>query len=176
VRLDDQWHGDGGIRMAAPLAPAVHLGARRIVTVSTRFRPSAGMAPRGAPYPPPAQILGQLSNAVFLDAVDQDAEQLTRINALVKDLPPDRRGALREIELLVVRPSVDLGMLARPHEAQLPRWFRFMTRGLGTREARGRDFLSLLMFRSSYIREVIAIGEADARKHAGTLEKLLLEG
>lgn len=175
VRLLGQWHGDGGIRMATPLAPAVHLGASRIITVSTRHKPGRSVAIRSeAAYPAPAQILGQLFNAIFHDAVDHDTEQLRRVNALVRDLPPEKKESLREIDMLVVRPSVDLGALARLHEPKLPRWFRFLTRGLGTREAQGRDFLSLLMFRSDYIERVIEIGEADARTHREELSRLVL--
>ncbi len=128
VRLADAWHGDGGIRMAAPLAPAVHLGASRIITVSTPHKGNPGEAElREVRYPPPAQILGNLFNAVFLDAIDQDAEQLNRTNSLLHELPEAKHKGLREIELLVIRPSVDLGELAREHEADLPRWFRFLT-------------------------------------------------
>lgn len=176
IRLDGQWHGDGGIGMATPLAPAVHLGASRIITVSTRHKPDRSVATRHeSPYPKPAQILGQLFNVVFLDAVDQDAERLHRLNGLVRALPPEKETSLREIDLLVVRPSVDLGALARQYEPTLPRWFRFLTRGLGTREPQGRDFLSLLMFSSDYIEQVIAIGEADARGHRDELSRLLLD-
>lgn len=176
VRLDGQWHGDGGIGMSTPLAPAVHLGANRIITVSTRHKPGRKvLTRRGRPYPKPAQILGQLFNVVFLDAVDQDAERLRRLNDLVRALPPHRETGLREIDALVVRPSVDLGALARQYEPALPRWFRFLTRGLGTRELQGRDFLSLLMFSSDYIEHVIAIGEADARRHRDELSRLLLD-
>ena len=175
VRLADSWHGDGGIRMAAPLAPAVHLGASRIITVSTRHKPARREAElQEGRYPPPAQILGKLFNAIFLDAIDQDAEQLNRINSLLQELPAEKRKGLREIETLVVRPSVDLGKLAREHEADLPRWFRFLTRGLGTRETRSPDFLSLLMFQSDYISRVIEIGEADAQKHCDELSRLVL--
>ena len=114
--------------MAAPLAPAVHLGASRIITVSTPHKGNPGEAElREVRYPPPAQILGNLFNAVFLDAIDQDAEQLNRTNSLLHELPEAKHKGLREIELLVIRPSVDLGELAREHEADLPRWFRFLT-------------------------------------------------
>ena len=175
VRLAYAWHGDGGIRMAAPLAPAVHLGANRIITVSTQYKRSPPEAElREATYPPPTQILGNLLNAVFLDAIDQDAEHLNRINSLLQELPAEKHKDLREIETLVIRPSVDLGELAREHEADLPRWFRFLTRGLGTRETRSADLLSLLMFQSDYIGRVIEIGEADAREHCDELSRLVL--
>jgi len=175
VRLRDSWHGDGGIRQAAPLSPAVHLGATRILAVSTRHRDAAReQVPEHRSYPPPAQILGKLFNAVFLDVMDQDAERLELINELISDLPPDRRRGMRPVESLVIRPSVDLGRLAREFEPALPGAFRFLTRGLGTREIQSPDFLSLLMFQSDYINRLIDIGEQDARRHYDEIAALLM--
>lgn len=175
VRLGRAWHGDGGVRLAAPLAPAVHLGASRIIAVSTRHRAAGAEGARAAArYPPPAQVLGELFNAVFLDVIDQDARRLETINRLICDLPPEKRRGMREIESFVVRPSVDLSQLARQHEPRLPYAFRFMTRGLGTRQTDSPDFLSLLMFQPDYIAHLIEIGEADARKHMDELAPLLM--
>jgi len=175
VRLIDAWHGDGGVRLAAPLAPAVHLGASRIIAVSTRYKRGAQEAElREASYPPPAQILGKLFNAIFLDVIDQDVQRLERINSLLSELPPEKRGGMRKIEIMVLRPSVDLGKLAREYEPDLPRGFRFLTRGLGTRETTSPDFLSLLMFQPDYIARLIEIGEADARERCDELGRLVL--
>ena len=85
-------------------------------------------------YPPPAQVLGVLMNAIFLDLVDQDAIRLERINRLLDNLPEDERNQMRPVKLLVVRPSRDLGRLVAEYEPRLPTAFKFMTRGLGTRE------------------------------------------
>lgn len=174
VRLGESWHGDGGIRLAAPLAPAVHLGANRIVAVSTRHRDAYAKTEPSVRYPPPAQILGKLINAVFLDVIDQDVRRLETINGLICDLPPEKRRGMRKIESFIVRPSVDLGKLARHHEPDLPWAFRFMTRGLGTRDTASPDFLSLLMFQPDYIEHLIEIGEADAREHYDELARLIL--
>lgn len=174
VRLGGSWHGDGGIRLAAPLAPAVHLGARRIIAVSTRHRGAHGRREASIRYPPPAQILGKLINAVFLDVIDQDVRRLETINGLICDLPPEKRRGMRKIESFTVRPSVNLGELARQHEPDLPRAFRFLTRGLGTRQTPSQDFLSLLMFQPDYIEHMIEIGEADARRHRDDLARLIL--
>jgi NTE family protein len=175
VRLADGWHGDGGVRLAAPLSPAVHLGARRILAVSTRYqRPAEEQEISPNRYPPPAQILGKLLNAIFLDVIDQDAERLERINHLLRQVPPERRGGMREIDCVVLRPSVDLGRLAGEYEAGLPRGFRFLTRGLGTRETASADFLSLLMFHPDYIQRLTAIGEADAEARGEEIRRLVL--
>jgi NTE family protein len=165
VEIDGAWYGDGGIRLTAPLSPAVHLGARRIIAVSTRYARSREEADRPAVsgYPPPAQVAGVLYNAIFLDQLDADALQLQQINRLVSCLPESERQGLRHVDLLMLRPSIDLGRLANEYEPELPRAFRFMTRGLGTRETRSNDMLSLVMFQNDYVRRLIELGEADAR-------------
>jgi NTE family protein len=165
VALGGEWHGDGGIRLSAPLSPAIHLGARRILAISTRHRSGLGAA-ANAPmidgYPPPAQIAGSLINALFLDLIDGDALRLERLNELLARVPEDRRDGLRPVDLMLVRPSRDLGALANEYEPQLPRGFRFLTRGLGTRQTRSNDFLSLVMFQHDYLKQLIELGRADA--------------
>jgi NTE family protein len=164
VDVDGAWYGDGGIGLTAPLSPAVHLGASRIIAVSTRYARSRQEADRPAVrgYPPPAQVAGVLFNAIFLDQLDSDALHMQQVNELIAELPGGRYNGLRHIELLVLRPSEDLGRLANEYEAQLPRAFRFLTRGLGTRETRSNDMLSLMMFQGDYVRRLLEMGEADA--------------
>ena len=164
VRIGPDWYGDGGLRLTAPLSPALHLGAGRILAVSTRFERSQAEANRPAVvgYPPPAQILGVMYNAIFLDLIDQDVLRLERMNRLLAKLPPDERDGMRIVDILVIRPSHDLGRLARGYEPRLPGMFRWLTRGLGTRETSSPDVLSLLMFQDDYLARLIALGEADA--------------
>jgi NTE family protein len=164
VEVDGAWYGDGGIRLTDPLSPAVHLGARRILAVTTRYARTREEADRPTinGYPPPAQVAGALYNAIFLDQLDGDAFQLQQINRLIARLPETQRDGLRHIDLLLLRPSVDLGRLANAYEPELPRAFRFLTRGLGTRETRSNDMLSLVMFQSDYVRRLVELGEADA--------------
>ncbi len=165
-RVGNQWYGDGGIRLTAPLSPALHLGASRIITISTRSIDSKVIDSTEDPiYPPPAQVLGTLYNAVFLDVIDQDVIRMDMINRLVKRVPPERREGMRVIDILVMRPSVDLGQLAREYEPRLPRVFRFLTRGLGTRKSTSPDILSLVMFQEDFLRRVIELGEEDAERH-----------
>lgn len=175
VEVDGGWYGDGGIRLTAPLSPAVHLGARRIIAVSTRYDRSREEADRPAinGYPPPAQVAGVLYNAIFLDQLDGDAFQMEQINRLIGRLPDGQREGMRHIDLLMIRPSVDLGRLANAYEPELPRAFRFLTRGLGTRETRSNDMLSLVMFQSDYVRRIVELGEADALSKISEIRRFL---
>ncbi|HUF13308.1 MAG TPA: patatin-like phospholipase family protein [Longimicrobiales bacterium] len=164
IRIGNAWYGDGGIRLTAPLSPALHLGATHVMAVATRHERSIEQAdaPVIAGYPPPAQVIGVLLNSVFLDVIDQDAMRLERINRLIEKLPDEDRGGMRPIRLLVLRPSVDLGRIASEHEPQLPRSFRMLTRGLGSRETASADVLSMLMFQHDYLTRLVDLGEADA--------------
>lgn len=168
VQLGKDWYGDGGIRLTAPLSPALHLGARRILAVSTRYERTQAdwEEPAIAGYPPPAQVAGVLLNAVFLDQLDNDAVRLERLNRLLEAMPEVERHGLRPIKLLVLRPSRDLGKLSSQFETELPKPVRFLTRGLGTRETKSPDVLSLILFQPEYLRALMEIGEEDAHARA----------
>ncbi len=165
VYVDGSWYGDGGIRLTAPLSPAIHMGARRLLAISTRHISLDTMADdvtRIDDYPAPAKVIGAMYNAIFLDVFDNDALRLERINSLIRHLPEDKRDGMVPVKLLLLRPSEDLGNLAGRYEPQLPGAFRFMTRGLGTRENRSTDMLSLVMFQPDYLQHLIRLGEQDA--------------
>jgi NTE family protein len=174
VRLGAHWHGDGGIRLSAPLSPALHLGADRILAISTHYAKTFAEAdePQVIGYPPPAQILGQLMDAIFLDAMDEDSARLERANAFLRELPTEERHGYRMVDFAVVRPSQDLGLLAAEYEPELPRGFRFLTRSLGTQETSNADFLSLLLFVPEYLQRLIAMGEADFEARLEAIERV----
>lgn len=175
VKLGDSWHGDGGIRLSAPLSPALHLGAKRILAMTTRYQPTFEEAdrPDTLGYPPPVQIIGNLMDAIFLDVIDQDAMRLERLNTLLRKLPEEQRDGMREIDLLVLRPSVDLGKLAGEYETEIPSSLRWLLRGLGSKETSGSDFLSMLMFEPDYLKRLLEIGEADGETRMGEIERIL---
>jgi NTE family protein len=175
VKIGERWLGDGGIRLTSPLAPALHMGADRIVAVSTRYGKTRAeeAVPETPGYPPPAQVMGVMMNAVFLDALDWDALNMARINSLLRNLPPEHHAGLRVVELLILRPSRDLGKLASEFEPRLPQPFRFMTRGLGTRETRSPDSLALVMFEPAYLQALMELGEQDGEAHAPELDAFL---
>jgi NTE family protein len=151
------------------------LGARRILAVSTRYDQSRADAdrPEVSGYPPPAQVLGVLSRAVFLDLLDQDALRLERINRLLERLPEDQRDGMHPIRLVVLRPSRDIAALASQYEPALPRSFRYLVRGLGTRRTGSPEVLAMMMFQPDFIRALIELGEEDAEKRMDEILALL---
>lgn len=175
VKVGDEWYGDGGVRLTAPLSPALHLGASRILTISTKYLRTRAEAdaPLTIGYPPPAQVLGVLYNAVFLDLIDEDILRLRKVNHLLKHLPPDQRDHMRIVDIFVLRPSVDLGKLAGAFEPRLPGLFRYLTRGLGTRKTASPDLISLILFQVDYLKRLIEIGEADAIAQSDAIEAFL---
>ena len=175
IRIGDAWYGDGGIRLAAPLAPAIHLGADRILIVSTRYDRTREEANRPSivGYPPPAQILSILMSSIFLDMLDQDAQMLRRLNKLIEALPEDERNGMRPIQLMQIHPSLDLGRLAGDYEATLPATFRFLARGIGTEETESPDWLSMLLFEPDFINRLVEVGYHDARRLHDDIEAFL---
>ena len=172
-----EYFGDGSLRQRTPLAPAVHLGAGRLLAISTRYprtvEEAAGSAPEG--YPPPARVAGLLFNSIFLDALDEDAARLNRINELLGRIPegPSRPQDLRPVELLVLRPSQDLGRLAAEYAEHLPGFLRFLVSGLGARHSESSDLVSYLLFESAYISRLIELGEEDGERDWPRVEAFL---
>ena len=175
IRVDKEWYGDGGIRLTAPLSPALHLGASRILTISTRYARTRAESevPLVVGYPPPAQVVGTLYNAVFLDLIDQDIHRLQMVNKLLGKIPDAARNGMRPVDILVIRPSQDLGKLARQFEPSLPPALRFLTRGWGTRRTASPDMLSLMMFQPDYLRALVELGEADVAADWKRIEAFL---
>ena len=175
VQVGEHWYGDGNVRLTAPLSPALHLGANKIIAVSSRYNRTFDEAdtPLVTGYPPPAQVMGVLFDAVFLDLIDQDAMRMRKMNELLARVPPEHREGMRTVELLVVRPSRDLAEIAAEYEPRLPRPFRILTRGLGTRETAAPAVLSMLMFQDDYVRRLIRLGEEDAEQRAEEIDAFM---
>jgi NTE family protein len=177
IQLGQDWYGDGGIRLSEPLSPAIHLGANRIIAVSTRYgrtRKEADM-PLIRGYPPAAQIFGILLNAVFLDRIDQDAAVLERYNRLLAKIPKREREGMQQIKMVLIRPSRDLGKLSGEYQADLSGILKLFARGLGSSDTKSPDWLSMILFEPSFTQRLVDIGYTDAKARRDDFERLFEE-
>ena len=172
VAIGGEFYGDGAMRQATPLSPAVHLGADRILVIGVRDeRADRDAVPVGEDYYPSfGRIAGYVLDTLFLDGLYSDLERLTRINRMLKTMPADVRNqvspSMREIDTMVVLPSVDLRQIALDYMTELPRPVRLLLRGIGGSEGR---LLSFLLFESGFTQALIDQGYRDAMRDADRL-------
>ena len=172
ISVDGQteYFGDGSMRQSAPIAPAIHLGAERILVIGAgrMHEPQGDTTVNPTPsYPSLAQIAGHALSNIFLDALAVDVERVQRINQTLSLIPAEVRAqsALRPIELLVIAPSQRLDAVAARHVGELPGPVRAMLGALGVTsnmaDVRGAALASYLLFESGYTQELMALGRAD---------------
>jgi NTE family protein len=162
VRVGEDHFGDGCLRNTAPLSPAIHLGADRLLVISVR-RPDSRAAPQDKNIEPSmARILGVILNALLLDAVDVDMERMSRVNLTLDSVPEKRRTELqlRKLDYLWIRPSEDIGHMAGDLFDHLPAVIRYLIKGLGSsREA--SELTSYLLFDPVFCGRLVKLGYED---------------
>ncbi len=177
--VNREYFGDGSMRQTAPISPAIHLGADRILVVGCGFRQPADASDRQIDhrYPSLAQIAGHAMASIFLDSLYTDLERLERINKTLQIIPTEIKKhsglPLRPVEALVIEPSQRLDHLAAEHVHCLPWPVRWLLRGIGGTSQRGSALASYLLFERSYTRALMDLGYGDAMARRDELARFL---
>jgi NTE family protein len=174
VKLHREYFGDGSMRQIAPVSPALHLGADRVLIVGTG-RPMREQArERSSIYPSLAQIAGHALNSIFLDSLSVDIERLERINRTVQLIPQDRLDgsslALRPVKVLYITPSQPIERIAARFIHDLPRSVRFLLRPTGALSRAGSNRASYLLFEEPFCRALIDLGYQDTREREAEVQ------
>ena len=170
VQIDGEYFGDGAMRQATPLSPAIHLGADRILVIGVRDEtadePPTPSNPQS--WPSFANIAGYMLDTLFMDGLYSDLERMTRINQLVDAVKPEHRtgslASMRAIDTMLIVPSQDLREIAHKHKQELPFALRALLRGIGGKKPSESRLLSFLLFEQAYTRELIDLGYTDGMK------------
>ena len=182
-KLDGALYGDGCIRLTSPLSPAIHLGADRIIAIGIRYvRSNEQTIALNQTLKRDdlsiAEIGGVLLNAVFLDSLETDIERSERINNTLSLMTEEQRllhpSSLKQIPILALRPSQDLGQLAKGTLKEFPGLIRFLLKGVGAKEDKGWDLLSYLAFEKAYTTQLAELGYRDTLERKIEIQQFML--
>ena len=175
VQINQEYYADGAVRQLAPISPALHLGAEKVLVIGV-----SGVAHKRKEsikvtgYPTPAKVMGHMLNAAFLDSMETDVERLQRINRTVDKIPESVRKKhgmeLKPIELLEINPSASMDEIAGRHVQELPRAIRLFLGGSGNTSRNGSGILSYLLFSSGFCKDLIALGYKDGMARREEIE------
>ncbi|WP_420591363.1 patatin-like phospholipase family protein [Bacterioplanoides sp.] len=171
IKINREYFADGAVRQLAPLSPALHLGAEKIMVIGV-----SGVAHKRkehrqqSVYPTPAKIMGHMLNAAFLDSIESDVERLRRINRTVDKIPEKIRKQegmeLKKIDLLEINPSQSIDDIAGEHASEIPRALKLALGGSGNTSRNGSGILSYLLFSQGFCQNLIELGYNDGMNRA----------
>ncbi len=177
IMMGNEYHGDGSMREAAPLSPALHLGADKLLIISVRNPQPDNVSALKPRYPNLGQIAGYMFDTLFMDRLDSDIERLNRINFALaqtkRQMFQHNNAKLRPIEFLVISPSVDVRNIVAKHVHAFPRSMRILLKTFGAMNKEGRPLTSYLLFDSGFARELIDLGYHDGLAQRDKLQELL---
>lgn len=159
-----EFFGDGSMRQISPLAPAVQLGAHKVLVVGVGQPQRSGFAGSGpAGEPTMGGIAGHAMASVFHDTLQADVEQTQRIARTLKQLPPEVVAVLPypATEVLAIQPTQSLDAVAQAHVQSLPASVRHALGGLGAMRS-GGGLASYLLFEPGFVQALMTLGEQDA--------------
>ncbi|MEP7062228.1 MAG: patatin-like phospholipase family protein [Betaproteobacteria bacterium] len=179
ARIGDDYFMDGSVRQIAPLAPALHLGAQRLLVLAVgHFFGGSNKVPHEMPaYPSFAQTASHALSSIFLDNLAADLERLVAVNRLINLTSREQAlgaGAdVGHVDALLLAPSIDIGERALDYAPLLPTGVRTLLRGLGAMQQSGSTLMSYLLFDRQFCRLLIRQGYADAMARRAEIAEFL---
>lgn len=172
IKIGHSYYGDGALRNLAPISPVIHMGAKKVIIIGVRPK-NPQSHPGAEQYPSPSRIFGYMLNSLFFDSIDGDVERILHINDILKsDKILDEN--IRKIEILWIRPSLDIGLLAEKLSSNLPKSIKYLLSGIGNKSEYA-ELASHIMFESEYTQKLIALGISDAKAIGEKIKEFILK-
>lgn len=179
VHIGGEWCGDGSTRQFAPLSPAIHLGAEKILIIDAHYPAPKldAMSAQKDLYPSLSRVMGYLLDAIFSDSLYADMERVEQTNHILRRTPREKLHAnqpgSRQIETLMITPSRRIVDYAAQHVEALPKGIRWLLRSIGNGGKEGDLLLSYMLFEAVFCRDLIELGRRDAALHSNELRRFL---
>jgi len=172
--IGNEYYGDGGLRMTAPLSPAIHLGAERILVIGTRDESPIHVPEEPGDYPSMGELGGYMLDTLFMDTMMADLSRLRRINRTLELITPEQRQQthLKPINTLIIKPSVDVREITAAHAESIPGPVKSLLKMIG---GWGKDWRmpSYLLFEPAYTGALIELGRQDALNQSDEIKAFL---
>jgi NTE family protein len=155
-------YGDGHLGLEAPLRGAINCQADKILVIGNRQLKQGDPEKLRDNDIDFSRVLGGMINGLFLDNLERDIEMISHMNSMARLLPPEKQeqSSWRPIQILHLRPGVDMATIAQSHYSRIPMLLRLLLNFLGAKRHCG-DLLSFLLFEREFTRELIQLGFDD---------------
>ena len=177
VKINNEYFGDGAMRQATPLSPAIRLGAEKLLIINTDSKSPNNQLTDNQIYPSIGEVGGYMLDALFTGGLLSDLERLDRINQIIENSGNNSvqtsNKKMKHLDYCVISPSKDIKKIAKEHYKDVPYSIKLLMKGLGLKNRQESELLSFLFFESSFTSSLIELGFEDGMKKKSEIKAIL---
>ena len=177
VKINNEYFGDGAMRQATPLSPAIRLGAEKLLIINTDSKSPNNQLTDNQIYPSIGEVGGYMLDALFTGGLLSDLERLDRINQIIENSGNNSvqtsNKKMKHLDYCVISPSKDIKKIAKEHYKDVPYSVKLLMKGLGLKNREESELLSFLLFESSFTSSLIQLGFEDGMTKQSEIKAIL---
>ena len=177
VKINNEYFGDGAMRQATPLSPAIRLGAEKLLIINTDSKSPNNQLTDNQIYPSIGEVGGYMLDALFTGGLFSDLERLDRINQIIENSGNNSvqtsNKKMKHLDYCVISPSKDIKKIAKEHYKDVPYSVKLLMKGLGLKNREESELLSFLLFESSFTSSLIQLGFEDGMTNQSEIKAIV---
>ena len=177
VKINNEYFGDGAMRQATPLSPAIRLGAEKLLIINTDSKSPNNQLTDNQIYPSIGEVGGYMLDALFTGGLLSDLERLDRINQIIENSGNNSvqtsNKKMKHLDYCVISPSKDIKKIAKEHYKDVPYSVKLLMKGLGLKNREESELLSFLLFESSFTSSLIQLGFEDGMTNQSEIKAII---